>query len=89
MDSPSRTQNQQQQQARQVKPVTQPIDYPVPMGMNRHVFQQIVFDLPLKYQPIKLIGKGTYGAVISAVNLQTKQQVAIKRLAHIDDIVSD
>jgi hypothetical protein len=64
--------NYAQQQPKQVKQMTQPIDYPVPVGMNRHVFQQIVFDLPLKYQPIKLIGKGTYGAVISAMNLQTK-----------------
>ena len=77
-----------QQQPKQQSQLPQPSDYPVPLGMNRHVFQQIFFDLPLKYQPIKLIGKGTYGAVISAVNLQTKQQVAIKRLTHIDDIVS-
>jgi len=41
---------------------------PVPVGMNRHTFQSVIFDLPFRYQPIKLIGKGTYGSVISATN---------------------
>lgn len=56
--------------------------------MMRYVFQQVIFDLPLKYQPIKMVGKGTYGAVISANNVQTKTQVAIKKLTHIEDVVS-
>jgi len=41
---------------------------PVPLGMNRYVFQNVNFDLPFKYVPIKMVGKGTYGAVISAEN---------------------
>jgi hypothetical protein len=32
----------------------------------------VIFDLPFKYQPIKMIGKGTYGSVISATNQQTQ-----------------
>lgn len=36
--------------------------------MNRAVFQSAIFDLPFKYQPIKMIGKGTYGTIISANN---------------------
>jgi hypothetical protein len=55
--------------------------------MNRFTFQGVIFDLPFKYQPVKMIGKGTFGSVISANNLQTKQQVAIKRLTHIEDVV--
>lgn len=35
-----------------------------------------------------MVGKGTYGAVISANNVQTKEQVAIKKLTHIEDVVS-
>ena len=34
-----------------------------------------------------MVGKGTYGAVISANNVQTKEQVAIKKLTHIEDVV--
>ena len=51
-------------------------------------FGGIPFDLPEKYKPIKLIGKGTYGSVISARNSETNEQVAIKKLAQIEDDVS-
>jgi len=47
----------------------------------------INFELPEKYDPIKLIGKGTYGAVCSAVNKETNQKVAIKKLAKIEDLI--
>lgn len=56
--------------------------------MNRAVFQGVIFDLPFKYQPVKMIGKGTYGSVINATNTQTKQLCAIKRLTHIENPVS-
>jgi len=39
--------------------------------MNRYVFQGVIFDLPFKYVPIKIVGKGTYGTVISANNTQS------------------
>ena len=70
------------------EPTLDQMEAPVPVGMNRHIFQSVIFDLPFRYQPIKLIGKGTYGSVISAKNTQTDEEVAIKRLAPIEDIVS-
>ena len=57
-------------------------------GFARSEFGDITFELPIKYQPIKLIGKGTYGAVISVQNTETGQQSAIKKLSHIEDVVS-
>ena len=38
----------------------------------------IIFDLPDRYEPIKLIGKGTYGAVISALDNTTKDKGKLK-----------
>ena len=70
-------------------PVVQPVqlESTIP-GFNKIDFGGITFDLPTKYQAIKLIGKGTYGSVISANNLETNEKVAIKKLAHIEDVVS-
>lgn len=45
------------------------------------------FELPDKYEPIKMIGKGTYGAVVSATNKITGKGVAIKKLSKIEDII--
>lgn len=45
------------------------------------------FDLPERYELVKLIGKGTYGAVVSAIDLQNKERVAIKKLFKIEDMV--
>ena len=61
---------------------------PILAGFARSEFGDITFELPIKYQPIKLIGKGTYGAVISVQNTETGQQSAIKKLSHIEDVVS-
>ena len=36
-------------------------------------FKGIMFELPVKYETIKLIGKGTYGSVISARNRDTNE----------------
>lgn len=51
-------------------------------------FKGIKFELPIKYETIKLIGKGTYGSVISARNKETNEQIAIKKLSHVEDLVS-
>ena len=51
-------------------------------------FKGIMFELPVKYETIKLIGKGTYGSVISARNRETGEQIAIKKLSHVEDLVS-
>ena len=45
------------------------------------------FELPERYEPIKLIGKGTYGAVVSAIDHLTNEKVAIKKLSKIEDMV--
>ena len=47
-----------------------------------------MFELPEKYETIKLIGKGTYGSVISARNRETGEQIAIKKLSRVEDVVS-
>ena len=46
----------------------EPIVSKIP-GFNCTDFRGIHFELPAKYETIKLIGKGTYGSVISAKNV--------------------
>ena len=46
------------------------------------------FDLPKRYRPKRLIGQGSYGSVISALDSKTMQTVAIKKLPLIEDTVS-
>jgi hypothetical protein len=36
--------------------------------MKKMEINSINFELPERYEPIKLIGKGTYGAVVSAID---------------------
>ena len=69
----------------QVQPIQLESNIP---GFNKTDFGGITFELPNKYQAIKLIGKGTYGSVISAKNNETEEKVAIKKLSHIEDVVS-
>lgn len=42
--------------------------------MKKLEINGINFDLPERYEPIKLIGKGTYGAVISAIDNGSKDK---------------
>jgi serine/threonine protein kinase len=42
-----------------------------------------------KYRVLEIIGKGSYGVVASAVDLQTQQKVAIKKIINVFDHVSD
>jgi serine/threonine protein kinase len=42
-----------------------------------------------KYRVLEIIGKGSYGVVASAVDLQTSQKVAIKKIINVFDHVSD
>ena len=56
--------------------------------MKKLEISGINFDLPDRYEPIKLIGKGTYGAVVSAIDNANKEKVAIKKLSKIEDMVS-
>lgn len=55
--------------------------------MKKLEISGINFDLPERYEPIKLIGKGTYGAVVSAIDNANKEKVAIKKLSKIEDMV--
>ena len=55
--------------------------------MKKLEISGISFDLPERYEPIKLIGKGTYGAVVSATDHFKKDKVAIKKLSKIEDMV--
>ncbi|GLC63120.1 Mitogen-activated protein kinase 4b [Pleodorina starrii] len=60
---------------------------------NREYNQFLVcgslFECPAKYLPIKPIGKGAYGVVCSAKNLDTQDKVAIKKIANAFDNVID
>ena len=47
--------------------------------MKKLEINGIVFDLSERYEPIKLIGKGTYGAVISAIDNATKEKGRLNR----------
>jgi mitogen-activated protein kinase 1/3 len=42
-----------------------------------------------KYRVLEIIGKGSYGLVASAIDLQTNQKVAIKKIINVFDHVSD
>lgn len=42
-----------------------------------------------KYRLLEIIGKGSYGLVASAIDLQTQQRVAIKKIINVFDHVSD
>jgi len=53
----------------------------------KHELQNQTIELPERYTPIKLVGKGTYGSVFSATNNKTGQKVAIKKLGKIEDTI--
>ena len=55
--------------------------------MKKSEISGINFELTDRYEAIKLIGKGTYGQVISANDHVSKQKVAIKKLSKIEDAV--
>lgn len=42
-----------------------------------------------KYRVLEIIGKGSYGLVASAIDLQSQQKVAIKKIINVFDHVSD
>lgn len=56
-------------------------------AVNRYDLNGIFFELPERYTPIKMIGRGTYGAVINANDAKTGNKVAIKKLSKIEDAV--
>lgn len=60
---------------------------------NREYNQFLVcgslFECPARYLPIKPIGKGAYGVVCSARNLETNEKVAIKKITNAFDNAVD
>jgi serine/threonine protein kinase len=54
-----------------------------------HVLQGTTFDLPTYFQPIKVIGSGAYGLVISAKNRRTGETVAIKKISGVFEDLED
>lgn len=55
--------------------------------IKKYTFSDINFECTERYEPIKLIGKGTYGAVVSAIDKLTNEKIAIKKLTKIEDLV--
>ncbi|KAG9145263.1 hypothetical protein Leryth_008210 [Lithospermum erythrorhizon] len=55
-------------------------------GKHYYTMWQTVFEIDTKYVPIKPIGRGSYGVVCSAINRETNEKVAIKK---INDVFGD
>jgi len=53
------------------------------------VLQGTTFDLPKYFKPIKVIGSGAYGLVISAKNTRTGESVAIKKVSGVFEDLED
>ena len=53
------------------------------MTANFHSFKAAnqIFEIPTKYSLIRPIGHGAYGVVISALDSETQQKVAIKKIS--------
>lgn len=54
------------------------------LARTNHVFpgKKTVFDVPTKYELIKVVGAGTYGEVIAASDVETGTTVAIKKITN-------
>lgn len=52
------------------------------MAYGKHYFRmwEMIFEVDTKYVPMKAIGRGAYGVVCSAVNRETGERVAIKKI---------
>ncbi|XP_058750136.1 mitogen-activated protein kinase 7-like [Vicia villosa] len=51
--------------------------------------EKILFEIDMKYVPIKLIGRGGYGVVCSSINKDTNEKVAIKKICNVFDNCGD
>ena len=65
-------------------PASHPSRVPFPLGPQMCNFQVCgnMFEVQARYAPIKPIGKGAYGVVCSARNVDTDEKVAIKKIAN-------
>jgi len=51
-------------------------------GKQCYMIWRSLFEIDMKYVPIKPIGKGAYGVVCSAKDSETGEKVAIKKVRH-------
>lgn len=58
-------------------------------GKHYYTINNILFEIDMKYVPIKAIGRGTYGVVCSSINKDTNEKVAIKKINNIFDNSGD
>mmetsp|Transcript_10804 Transcript_10804/g.37522 ORF Transcript_10804/g.37522 Transcript_10804/m.37522 type:complete len:368 (+) Transcript_10804:260-1363(+) len=58
-------------------------------GKHNFLIWRNLFEIDIRYTPIKPIGKGAYGVVCSARDNQTEQKVAIKKIAKAFDNATD
>ncbi|KAJ3685928.1 hypothetical protein LUZ61_015092 [Rhynchospora tenuis] len=52
-------------------------------GKCYYTIKNTLFELDAKYEPIKILGRGAYGVVCSAVNKETNEKVAIKKITDV------
>ncbi|KAL6007143.1 Cyclin-dependent kinase 7 [Asimina triloba] len=52
-------------------------------GKHYYSLWQTLFEVDAKYEPIKPIGRGSYGIVCSSLNKETKEKVAIKKIKEV------
>ncbi|CAN1818485.1 Mitogen-activated protein kinase homolog NTF3 [Linum perenne] len=65
-----------------------PVDPPngvMIQGKHYYSMWQTLFEIDIKYVPIKPIGRGAYGIVCSSVNRETNEKVAIKKIHNVFD----
>uniref|UniRef100_A0A8C7Y6A7 mitogen-activated protein kinase n=1 Tax=Oryzias sinensis TaxID=183150 RepID=A0A8C7Y6A7_9TELE len=53
---------------------------PVRSGFHRVEIQETTWDVPVRYSALRAIGSGAYGTVCSAIDQDSKEKVAIKKL---------
>uniref|UniRef100_A0A674E188 mitogen-activated protein kinase n=1 Tax=Salmo trutta TaxID=8032 RepID=A0A674E188_SALTR len=56
------------------------MESPVKTGFHRLEIKKTTWDVPEQYIALKAVGSGAYGTVCSAIDQQTKEKVAIKKL---------
>eukprot|EP00850_Spirogloea_muscicola_P026511 SM007934S22551 [mRNA] locus=s7934:73:666:- [translate_table: standard] len=67
----------------------EPPDGTCPPGKHQFMLWRTLFEVDVKYTPIKPIGKGAYGVVCSARNADTGEKVAIKKIANAFENATD
>eukprot|EP00270_Netrium_digitus_P015439 TRINITY_DN5413_c0_g1_i1.p1 TRINITY_DN5413_c0_g1~~TRINITY_DN5413_c0_g1_i1.p1 ORF type:complete len:409 (+),score=92.31 TRINITY_DN5413_c0_g1_i1:121-1227(+) len=60
-----------------------------PPGKHHFMLWRTLFEIDIKYTPIKPIGKGAYGVVCSAKNTETGEKIAIKKISNAFENATD